>query len=97
MLLDTMDRQQQIEAAARIVARYLRLGHPVEPLVATLARALLREDAGFHAYQMLEAGIRQFEEWHGAARKKVTISSSRQCASSPRTRRPSGLSSRPQV
>ena len=66
MLLDTMDRQQQIEPAARIVARYLRLGHPVEPLVATLARALLREDAGFHAYQMLEAGIRQFEEWHGA-------------------------------
>lgn len=66
MLLDTMDRQQQIEPAARIVARYLRLGHPVEPLVATLAQALLREDAGFHAYQMLEAGIRQFEEWHGA-------------------------------
>ncbi len=37
----------------------------MKPLVATLARALLREDAGFHAYQMLEAGIRQFEEWHG--------------------------------
>jgi hypothetical protein len=25
--------------------------------------ALLREDAGFHAYQMLEAGIRQFTAW----------------------------------
>jgi len=24
---------------------------------------LLREDAGFHAYQMLEAGVRQFREW----------------------------------
>jgi hypothetical protein len=23
----------------------------------------LREDAGFHAYQMLEAGVRQFGEW----------------------------------
>ncbi|MFQ6018200.1 MAG: Rieske (2Fe-2S) protein [Kiloniellaceae bacterium] len=66
MLLDTMDRQQQIEPAARIVARYLRLGHPAEPLIANLARALLREDAGFHAYQMLEAGLRQFEEGHGA-------------------------------
>ena len=32
-------------------------------LIATLARALLREDAGFHAYQMLEAGVRQFREW----------------------------------
>jgi len=28
-----------------------------------LAHALLREDAGFHAYQMLEAGVRQFREW----------------------------------
>ena len=25
--------------------------------------ALLREDAGFHAYQMLEAGIRQITAW----------------------------------
>ena len=31
--------------------------------MATLAQALLREDAGFHAYQMLEAGVRQFHEW----------------------------------
>jgi hypothetical protein len=23
----------------------------------------LREDAGFHAYQILEAGVRQFSEW----------------------------------
>jgi hypothetical protein len=41
----------------------LKLGHPPEDLIATLARALLREDAGFHAYQMLEAGVRQFGEW----------------------------------
>jgi hypothetical protein len=45
------------------VARHLTLGHPPKPLIATLARALLREDAGFHAYQMLEAGVRQFNEW----------------------------------
>ena len=31
--------------------------------LATLAHALLREDAGFHAFQMLEAGVRQYEEW----------------------------------
>ena len=63
MLHEAMDRQQQIEPAARIVARYLRLGHPPPPLVIALAGALLREDAGFHAYQMLEAGVRQFAEW----------------------------------
>jgi nitrite reductase/ring-hydroxylating ferredoxin subunit len=62
-LLDTFDRQQQIGAAARLVARHLTLGHPPDALIATLAHALLREDAGFHAYQMLEAGVRQFHEW----------------------------------
>ena len=62
-LLDTFDRQQQIGAAARLVARHLMLGHSPDALIATLAQALLREDAGFHAYQMLEAGVRQFHEW----------------------------------
>ena len=61
-LLDTFDRQRQVDLAARITARYLTLDHPPEALIATLARALLREDAGFHAYQMLEAGVRQFGE-----------------------------------
>src|SRR5712675_1989102 len=32
-------------------------------LCSTPSQALLREDAGFHAYQMLEAGVRQFREW----------------------------------
>jgi len=62
-LLDAFDRQQQISASARLVARHLTLGHPPEALIATLAHALLREDAGFHAYQMLEAGVQQFKEW----------------------------------
>jgi nitrite reductase/ring-hydroxylating ferredoxin subunit len=62
-LLDAFDRQRQVDLAARLVARHLSLGHPPQALVATLGRALLREDAGFHAYQMLEAGVRQFGEW----------------------------------
>ena len=39
------------------------LGHSPQALIATLAHAVLREDAGFHAYQMLEAGVRQFAVW----------------------------------
>ena len=62
-LLDAFDRQRQVDLAARLVARHLSLGHSPQALVATLGRALLREDAGFHAYQMLEAGVRQFGEW----------------------------------
>jgi hypothetical protein len=62
-LLDVFDRQRQVDLAARLVARHLTLGHSVQSLIATLARALLREDAGFHAYQVLDAGVRQFGEW----------------------------------
>jgi hypothetical protein len=63
-LLDAFDRQRQVDLAAQLVARHLKLGQPPQELIATLARAVLREDAGFHAYQMMEAGVRQFTEWH---------------------------------
>jgi nitrite reductase/ring-hydroxylating ferredoxin subunit len=62
-LLDAFDRPRQADLAARIVARYLAGGNPPAELIATLGRALLREDAGFHSYQTLEAGVRQFGEW----------------------------------
>jgi hypothetical protein len=62
-LLDAFDRQRQVDPAARLVARHLSLGHSPQALIATLAHALLREDAGFHAYQMLEAGVRQSAAW----------------------------------
>jgi hypothetical protein len=62
-LLDAFDRQRQVDIAARLVARHLTLGHPPQALIATLARAVLSEDSGFHAYQMLEAGFRQFTVW----------------------------------
>jgi nitrite reductase/ring-hydroxylating ferredoxin subunit len=62
-LLDAFDRQRQVDLAARLVARHLRLGHSPQALIATLTHATLREDAGFHAYQILEAGVRQFTVW----------------------------------
>ncbi|MCW2239104.1 Rieske (2Fe-2S) protein [Azospirillum canadense] len=62
-LLEAFDRQRQVDVAARLVARHLTLGHPPNALIAALVQGLLREDAGFHAYQMLEAGVRQFGEW----------------------------------
>lgn len=46
-LLDAFDRQRQVDPAARLVARHLMLGHSPQALIATLARAVLREDAGF--------------------------------------------------
>lgn len=65
-LLAAFDRQRQVDLAARLVARHCTLGHSPRALIATLAHAVLREDAGFHAYQMLEAGVRQFNQWSDA-------------------------------
>jgi nitrite reductase/ring-hydroxylating ferredoxin subunit len=62
-LLDAFDRQRQVDLSASLVARHLTLGHSPDTLIGTLAHAVLREDAGFHAYQMLEAGVRQFTVW----------------------------------
>jgi hypothetical protein len=60
---ELLDRREQVDGAARIVARYVRLGHPIRPLFDALVRAAVREDADFHALQMVEAGIRQLAEW----------------------------------
>ncbi len=56
-LLDLTDREQRVNESALVVHRYLTQGHDRAPLMATLGRALLREDAEFHSYQMYEAGL----------------------------------------
>jgi nitrite reductase/ring-hydroxylating ferredoxin subunit len=87
-LLDAFDRQQQVEVAACLVARHLTLGHAPETLIATLAHALLREDAGFHAYQMLEAGVRQFQAWgNGKEGRNILVAVARYLAAHSPTRR----------
>jgi nitrite reductase/ring-hydroxylating ferredoxin subunit len=55
-LRELLDREQQIETAGLVVHRYLSLEHDPAPLIAELGHLLLREDAEFHSYQMLEAG-----------------------------------------
>jgi nitrite reductase/ring-hydroxylating ferredoxin subunit len=87
-LLDAFDRQRQVDLAARLVARHLTLGHKPQALIATLAHAVLREDAGFHAYQMLEAGIRQFTAWgNGAEGRRILIAMARYLAAHSPTER----------
>ena len=61
-LLELTDGRQQVEEAAAATYRYLDLGHDPTPLLATLARTLLREDGEFHSYQMLEAGMNLYLE-----------------------------------
>jgi hypothetical protein len=61
-LLELLDRQQQVGAAAELVDGHLRAGGEAGSLWAALGAALLREDAEFHSYQMYEAGARLFTE-----------------------------------
>ena len=58
--LDMLNNQQQTDEAGRMVYKHLISGGDAARIFRTLSEALLREDAEFHSFQMLEAAIRQF-------------------------------------
>ena len=68
-----MDQQQQVGASARVVAQYLDATAPAGPLLATLGRATLREDAGFHQFQMAEATLRQYQHGPGSPQGRTAL------------------------
>jgi hypothetical protein len=59
-LPDLLDRQQQVNAAASLVGKYLYSGGDPYKLMALLGHLLLREDRDFHSIQNLEAACRQY-------------------------------------
>ena len=61
-LLSYMDVQQQVEQAAQVVADYLGGENTPGDLIKTLGHAMLREDSGFHMFQMVDAGFKQYQE-----------------------------------
>lgn len=61
-ILDLTNARENIEQVAALTYRYLEQQHSSKELIATLAHTLLREDAEFHSYQILEAGVQLFEE-----------------------------------
>ncbi|HEY7296550.1 MAG TPA: Rieske (2Fe-2S) protein [Xanthobacteraceae bacterium] len=65
--LDACDRQQQVLEAAQLAASHLAAGYPAAELIALLGHALLREDAGFHMMQNLQAAVHEYLAWHGEA------------------------------
>jgi hypothetical protein len=60
-----LDRQQQVNEAGALIARYLAAGGDDRRLLATLAKALLREDRDFHTIQTVEIALRQYELLRG--------------------------------
>jgi hypothetical protein len=64
-LLETLpsllDRQQQVDEAATLVASFLASGRDPAQIVAALGAALVRENRNFHTIQCVEAAIRQHQ------------------------------------
>jgi hypothetical protein len=63
--LPLLDRQQQVNEAGEWVARYLAAGGNDRLLLATLGKALLREDRDFHSIQTVEAAFSEYELLRG--------------------------------
>ncbi|TLY07510.1 MAG: hypothetical protein E6K85_09675 [Thaumarchaeota archaeon] len=59
--LDALDKHQQVNEAAKIVASHLVTGGD-EVILPILVHSLLREDRSFHTIQMLEAALTQKSE-----------------------------------
>ena len=57
-----LNQQQKVDEAGELVYGYLASGGEPGLLFRTLAESLVREDAEFHSFQMLEAAIRQHGE-----------------------------------
>jgi ABC-type transporter Mla subunit MlaD len=57
-----LDTQAQVDPAGMVAYRYLSLGHSREELLKVLGHAVVREDANFHTFQMLEAALQQINE-----------------------------------
>jgi len=57
------DAQGMVDEAANEAYGYLKAGGSRAELIAALGRALLVEDAGFHWFQTVEAGVRQATAW----------------------------------
>ncbi len=63
-ILAAFDGQGQVDETAQLVVDAIALGKR-EDVVRTLGHALLREDAGFHQFQIYEAGVRQYHQFAG--------------------------------
>ncbi len=64
-LLEMVNVRQQVEESAQAVSAYLSGDNPPGDLMANLGRMMLREDADFHSFQIVDAAFKQFESRRG--------------------------------
>ena len=63
-LLQAFDEQGKVDDTAQVVATMIGRGQG-EEVVRAMGHALLREDAGFHMFQIYESGLRQYRNFAG--------------------------------
>jgi nitrite reductase/ring-hydroxylating ferredoxin subunit len=86
-----LDKQQQVNEAGELVARYLFQGGKPERLLALLGKMLLREDRDFHTIQTIEAAVRQYGYLRGTpAGVHVLVAAARYLAAHAPTVRAQG-------
>ena len=69
-LLERMNVQQQMEESAQIVSDYAGNVGSLDGILPTLGRAMLREDSGFHSFQIVDAGFKQYRERRGTVPRR---------------------------
>ena len=68
-----LNQQQNVDEAGELVHGYLASGGEPGLLFRTLAESLVREDAEFHSFQMLEAAIRQHGERTDVGEQRILM------------------------
>ncbi len=90
-LPELLDRQQQVDEAGKLVARYLYSGGNPQRLLAMLGKLLLREDRDFHTIQEIEAAFRQYARLRETkAGINILVAATRYLAAHVPTRRSQG-------
>ena len=72
-LLDGMDLQQNVEPSAQTVSDYISGGAEPAGIIASLGHAMLREESGFHNFQIVDAAITQYEERRGTDSGRIVL------------------------
>ncbi len=62
---ERMDVRQQVEEVSHLVSQYITGSGDPDALVAELGRGMLMEDAGFHSFQIVDAGFNQYQSRRG--------------------------------
>ena len=60
-LQERMNVRHQVEEVAQLVSQYLTGAGEPEPLLSMIGHVMLLEDSGFHSFQIVDAGLKQFE------------------------------------